>query len=78
MDSFAIHNLVQDEDTLREQLEQPNLKNKKIDSRLLTLIKNNIQQNNLNLFLLTEESTDKVLASSYYLSYGRRNQKIRV
>lgn len=78
LDSFAIHNLIQDEDSLREQLEHSNLKNKPIDSRTITRIKNNIQQHNLNLFLLTEEATDEVLASSYYLSFGRKNQKITV
>jgi len=78
MDSFAIHNLIQDEDSLIEQIQQPQLKNNQIDSKTITRIKNNIQQHNFNLFLLTEEATDEVLASSYYLSYGSKNQKITV
>jgi len=78
MDSFAIHNLIQDENSLIEQLEQPRIKNRRIDSKTITRMKNNIQQHNFNLFLITEEATDEVLASSYYLSYGRKNQKITV
>jgi len=78
LDSFSIHNLIQDETSLREHIENPKLKNKEIDSKTITRIRNNIQQHNINLFLLTEEATDEVLTSSYYLSFGQKNQKITV
>jgi hypothetical protein len=78
IDAFAINSLLDDEEALVKTMLDPKLQNKPIENSLLNRIRTNVQNNNLNLFLITEDATDEVLASVYYLSYGRRNQKISV
>lgn len=78
IDAFAINSLIDDEEALTKTLSDLKLQNKPIENSLLNRIQTNVQNNNLNLFLITEDATDEVLASVYYLSYGRRNQKISV
>lgn len=78
MDAFSISTIAEDMEKLKKRLSDPKLHNKPISGNLLERIKTNVQNSNLNLFLITEDATDELLASIYYLSYGKRNRKISV
>lgn len=78
MDAFTISTIADDMEELKKRLADPELQNKSIKGALLDRIKTNVQNSNLNLFLITEDATDELIASIYYLSYGRRNRKISV
>ena len=78
LDAHSISNIISDEEQFANDLNDKRLLNKPFDKSLLAKIKTNIQNGNLNLFLVTEDATDEVIASIYYLSYGRKNQKISV
>jgi len=78
LDAHSKSNLMGDEERLEKDLKNEELLNKPFDRSLLAKIKTNIQNSSLNLFLVTEDATDEVIASVYYLSYGKRNQKISV
>ena len=78
MDSLSIKSILQDENKFIEIISNPRLNNKKFPRKIFSKIENNLNQNCFNLFLLTEEATDEVLSSSYFLSFGSRFQKITI
>jgi hypothetical protein len=78
LDSFSIYNLISDRERFLSKIENDEMINKKMNDRLVSKIENNIKQNNINLFLFTEDATDEVLTSCYFISYGQKFHKITV
>ncbi|MBI9108903.1 MAG: hypothetical protein JEZ04_19325 [Spirochaetales bacterium] len=77
-DSHSIRNLVQNETQLRAELNKEYLHNNDFPSGLLNKIANNIQQGIFNMYLVTEDASDEVLASAFYMSFGPKYQKINI